>query len=125
MKMSKSVSYVHFISFFLDIRHTTYSSKVTHTGLDCIKKLGDEYLMPGSYKCTACIRPYINPNWPTGKISLERLAANAKVATVLVSIPVSSDTVEFEERQMKQCWHPLLHSTFLHSDNFIFGGKVI
>jgi hypothetical protein len=52
--------------------------------------------MSGSYKCTACIRPYINPNWPTGKISLERLAANAKVATVLVSIPVSSETVESE-----------------------------
>jgi hypothetical protein len=31
-----------------------------------------------------------------GKISLERLAANAKVATVLVSIPVSSETVESE-----------------------------
>ncbi len=31
---------------------------------------------------------------------LERLAVNAKVATVLAS----SDTVESEERQMKQCW---------------------
>jgi hypothetical protein len=34
---------------------------------------------------------------------LERLTANAKVATVLVSIPASSDTVESEVRQMKQC----------------------
>jgi len=32
---------------------------------------------------------------------LERLAVNAKV---LGSIPVSSDTVESEGRQMKQCW---------------------
>jgi hypothetical protein len=32
---------------------------------------------------------------------LERLAANA---TVLGSIPASSDTVESEGRQMKQCW---------------------
>ncbi len=35
---------------------------------------------------------------------LERLTANAKVATVLSSIPASSDTVESEGRQMKQCW---------------------
>jgi hypothetical protein len=34
---------------------------------------------------------------------LERLAAN-EVATVLVSIPASSDTVESEGRQMKQFW---------------------
>jgi hypothetical protein len=34
---------------------------------------------------------------------LERLTANAKVATVLGSIPASSDTVESEGRQMKQC----------------------
>jgi hypothetical protein len=33
---------------------------------------------------------------------LERLAVNAKVATVLGSIPASSDTVESEGRQMKQ-----------------------
>jgi hypothetical protein len=32
----------------------------------------------------------------------ERLTANAKVATVLGSIPASSDTVESEGRQMKQ-----------------------
>ncbi len=35
---------------------------------------------------------------------LEHLAVNAKVAPVLGSIPVSSDTVESEGRQMKQCW---------------------
>ncbi len=34
---------------------------------------------------------------------LERLAVNAKVATVLGSIPAFSDTVESEKRQMKQC----------------------
>jgi hypothetical protein len=34
---------------------------------------------------------------------LERLAVNAKVATVLGSIPASSDTAESEGRQMKQC----------------------
>ncbi len=34
---------------------------------------------------------------------LERLAANAIVATVLGSIPASSDTVDSEGRQMKQC----------------------
>ena len=35
---------------------------------------------------------------------LERLTANAVVATVLGSIPASSDTVKSEGRQMKQCW---------------------
>ncbi len=34
---------------------------------------------------------------------LERLAVNAEVATV-GAIPASSDTVESEGRQMKQCW---------------------
>ncbi len=34
---------------------------------------------------------------------LERLAANAEVATVLGLIPASSDTVESRGRQMKQC----------------------
>jgi hypothetical protein len=32
-----------------------------------------------------------------------RLAVNAKVATVLGSIPATNDTVEFEGRQLKQC----------------------
>ncbi len=35
---------------------------------------------------------------------LERLAVNAKVAIVLGFIPASSDTVESERQQMKQCW---------------------
>ncbi len=35
---------------------------------------------------------------------LERLTANAVVATALGSIPASSDTVETEGLQMKQCW---------------------
>ncbi len=34
---------------------------------------------------------------------LERQTANTIVATVLGSIPASSDTVESEGRQMKQC----------------------
>ncbi len=34
---------------------------------------------------------------------LELLTANAIVATVLGPFPASSDTVEFEGRQMKQC----------------------
>jgi hypothetical protein len=34
---------------------------------------------------------------------LEHLTAKAKVATILGSIPASSDTVESEVRQMKQC----------------------
>jgi hypothetical protein len=34
---------------------------------------------------------------------IERLIASAEVATVLGSIPASSDTVESEERQMKLC----------------------
>ncbi len=35
---------------------------------------------------------------------LERLTASAEVATVLGSIPASTDTVESEGRQMKQRW---------------------
>jgi hypothetical protein len=35
---------------------------------------------------------------------LERLTANAPVATVLGLIPASVGTVESEGRQMKQCW---------------------
>ncbi len=34
---------------------------------------------------------------------LERLTANAVVATVLDSIPASSGTVKFKGRQTKQC----------------------
>jgi hypothetical protein len=36
---------------------------------------------------------------------LEPLTANAEVATILGSIPASSDKVEYEgRRKMKQCW---------------------
>jgi hypothetical protein len=34
---------------------------------------------------------------------LERLTANAEVATVLSSMPACTNTVESEGRQMKQC----------------------
>ncbi len=34
---------------------------------------------------------------------LDRLAVTVKVATVLGAIPASTDTVESEGRQMKQC----------------------
>ncbi len=43
---------------------------------------------------------------------LERLTANAVVATVLGSIPASSDTVESEGRQMKQCWISYIKEKF-------------
>jgi len=36
--------------------------------------------------------------------NVDELTATAKVATVLGSIPASSDSVESEGRQMKQCW---------------------
>jgi hypothetical protein len=36
-------------------------------------------------------------------LASKRLTANAEVATVLGSIPATFDTVESEERQMKQC----------------------
>ncbi len=35
---------------------------------------------------------------------LKRLSASFKVATLLGSIPASSNAVESEGRQMKQCW---------------------
>ncbi len=37
----------------------------------------------------------------SGRVGLERLTANARV---LGSIPASSNTVESEERRIKQCW---------------------
>jgi hypothetical protein len=40
---------------------------------------------------------------------LDRLTDNAKIATVLGSIPASSDTVESEGQQMKQCWIKYRH----------------
>jgi hypothetical protein len=39
----------------------------------------------------------------TCKESLERMVVNVKITTVLGSIAASSDTVEFEGRQMKHC----------------------
>ncbi len=36
-------------------------------------------------------------------MSIERLTANPEVATVLGSIPASSDTVESKGWEMKQC----------------------
>jgi hypothetical protein len=39
----------------------------------------------------------------SSRVVIERLTANAEVATVLVSIPASTDTVDSEGRQMKQC----------------------
>jgi len=46
---------------------------------------------------------------------LERLTADAKVATVLGSIPASSDTLESEGRQMKQCWIKYLYKKVEYS----------
>jgi hypothetical protein len=43
---------------------------------------------------------------------LERLTDNAEVATVLGSIPASSDTVESEGRQRKQCWIQNIENVF-------------
>ncbi len=40
----------------------------------------------------------------SSRVVRERLAVNAKVATVMGSIPASPDTVESEGQQMKQCW---------------------
>jgi hypothetical protein len=48
-----------------------------------------------------------NFNKPTVHL-LERLTANAKVATILFLIPASSDIVESEGRQTKQCWNKFL-----------------
>jgi hypothetical protein len=51
-----------------------------------------------------CGPPNIGNKWMRSSQWLERLAANAVVATVLGSIPASSDSVESEGRQMEQCW---------------------
>jgi hypothetical protein len=42
---------------------------------------------------------------------IERLAVNAKIATVLGSTPASSETVESEGRRMKQCWITYMKKT--------------
>ncbi len=44
-----------------------------------------------------------NPEWDLASGQSVQ-TANAKVATVLGSIPASSDTGDSEGRQMKQCW---------------------
>jgi hypothetical protein len=41
--------------------------------------------------------------WMRSCLVIRALTANAEVATVLGSIPASSDTVESEGLQMKQC----------------------
>ncbi len=81
----------------------------------CVSKVRQISL--GIYQsCSNCLRIQIIPQLYTiKKISeaeqglwdlaewLERLTANAVVATVLGSIPESSDTVESVGTQMKQC----------------------
>ncbi len=58
---------------------------------------------------------------------LNKYAVNAKVATVLGSIPASSDTVESEGRQMQQCWityikkSPLTKKSLKNSTYFYWG----
>ncbi len=51
---------------------------------------------------------------------LERLTANAAVATVLGSIPASSDTMESEGRQIKQCWISYIKKKFIKKSPFNF-----
>ncbi len=48
------------------------------------------------------ITSYYFSGWDLAE-KLERLTANANVPTVPGLMPASSDTVESEERQMKQC----------------------
>jgi len=57
---------------------------------------------PASGRFQRCTSPLSAANAQT--LWLEHLTANAEVATVLGSIPASSDTVESEGRQIKQCW---------------------
>jgi hypothetical protein len=55
---------------------------------------------------------------------LKKYAASAKVATVLVgSIPASSDTVESEGRQMKQCRIKYIQNAPLFNILFQCGDK--
>ncbi len=49
------------------------------------------------------------------------LTANAEVATVLGSIPVSSDTVESEARQLKQYIEKIQKSPYF---NFFIGSRI-
>jgi hypothetical protein len=55
--------------------------------------------------------------WDLDK-SLDRLRANVEVQTVLGSMSASSDTVEFEGRQMKQFW--IKHWVFSRSPQSYF-----
>jgi hypothetical protein len=52
---------------------------------------------------------------------LECLTASAEVATVMGSIPASSDTVESERRQMKQCWISYIKNRLLKFVFLFFG----
>jgi hypothetical protein len=45
-------------------------------------------------------------------------AVVARLATVLCSIPASSDKVESEGRQMKQCWIQYIKKVILHGEPF-------
>ncbi len=69
-----------------------------------------------SYMYVHCTE-YKHSGWDPAKCRwdiakwLESLAVNAKVATVLGSIPAFSDTVESEGRQMKQCWITYMKQT--------------
>ncbi len=42
--------------------------------------------------------------WPSSEWDLAEWLERLTVVTVLGSIPASSDTVESERQQMKQCW---------------------
>jgi hypothetical protein len=53
-------------------------------------------------------------------VHLERLTANAEVATALGSIPASTDTVESEGRQMKQCWIQYIEKKSKKSPCYLF-----
>ncbi len=53
--------------------------------------------------CKRQHRSLAHYNWWLRSSLEERLTANVKVVTVLVSIPASSDTMETVGRQMKQC----------------------
>jgi hypothetical protein len=55
---------------------------------------------------------------------LERLTANAVVATVLGSIPGSSDTVDSEGRQMKQCRIKLKKKILLLDSDPVFSVRI-
>ncbi len=50
-------------------------------------------------------------------VRVERLAVDANVATVLGSITASSDTVEAEGRQMKQCLNRVLKVPYSNEEN--------